>query len=133
MIYVLKDVLMDLVKTFIRLNRHLDIYLSIICLEYTRSRLWEMATVKNHSENADSTESFDEYLKWDHNHNTSHGHPVSFAWQQNTDLFSDDMVPYYGDVLFIYYRQNYAMWVKVSKDEEPRIRQYLESIKLVQV
>lgn len=121
-------------KKFIQLYKILSSKLlgiddiSFLIIEYAQKNLWDYKVHNDRgcNENADSCGSWDEYLKLISNRALGLD-PVTFEWECDSDIFSEDKVPYTEDVLFLDFLANYSVWVKVNKSDQLRIMKYLEN------
>lgn len=110
-----------------------------IVTEYLEKNLWDYSIESHYSKrgcnnNADSCENWNEYLaliktrQWAN----SQGFPVTWSWEMNTNLFETDSPPYYGDVLFLDWLGDYSHWIKVKKENQDEIVEYLKSVGILQ-
>jgi len=98
--------------------------------------LWEFKRQDvGNNDNADSFDSFEEFLKSEEKVKEKYRNPVHFHWEENSDLFSEEEeIGTFDtcDVLQLDYLGNYSLWIKVNKDEEGIITKYLAECDLVQ-
>lgn len=100
-----------------------------LIFKYLEKNLWEYGFSKvGTNGNADSCESWQEYKEeLEFKITRRHGVPAHFYWQCATELFLEDSPPYEGDVLFLDFLEDYSIWIKVKKDDQRAIIDYLES------
>ena len=106
--------------------------LSKLCLEYAEPRLWELIKPEVKQETDHTVwNSFNEYLKGIHKDvdltSWIPADPWAWYWQENYNCTS-----YEGDILVLYFNCAMASWVKICKDDEPVIREYLDKCNLLQ-